>query len=273
MRPLRLRSRPRGFTLLEVLVAVSILGLGLTVILSSQVGLFSSSQRAQNLSLATHLARCRMNEEEVELLKTGYPLADETRDEGPCCEEESDTHFRCTVKVERIELPQPAGMGGDDGGIDLMGEPGIGALGADGGALSPVGPSSMGPLGALANLQNSGGAALGGGNDLSSLSGYLGEASAGGGVQGLASLAMGLVYPSLKLMLEASIRKVTVTVEWKEGRHERDLQVTQYVTNPMQGVDPNAEKGLEALEQAAGALGGSTPGTGAGTPGTTPEGE
>ena len=36
-------SRSRGFTLLEVLVAVSILGLGLTVILSSQASLFATS--------------------------------------------------------------------------------------------------------------------------------------------------------------------------------------------------------------------------------------
>jgi hypothetical protein len=50
-------------------------------------------------------------------------------------------------------------------------------------------------------------------------------------------------------MLEASIRKVTVTVTWKEGNNERDLVVTQFVANPMQGgLDPNAAKGLEALD-------------------------
>ena len=105
------RQRRAGFTLLEVLVAVSILGLGLTVILSSQVGLFSSSQRAENLSLATHLARCRMNETEVELLKEGYPVIDETKDEGSCCEDESESRFRCSWLIQRIELPQPAGEG------------------------------------------------------------------------------------------------------------------------------------------------------------------
>ena len=51
----------RGFTLLEVLVAVSILGLGLTVILSSQASLFATANRSEKISVATSLARCRMN--------------------------------------------------------------------------------------------------------------------------------------------------------------------------------------------------------------------
>ena len=42
----------RAFTLLEVMVAVAILGLGLTVILTAQTGLFSSSKRAAQLSEA-----------------------------------------------------------------------------------------------------------------------------------------------------------------------------------------------------------------------------
>ena len=105
----------RGFTLLEVLVAIAILGLGLTVILSSQVGLFSSAQRAETLSVATNLARCKMSEEEVELLTKGYPLV-ESHDEGECCEDEDSRGFRCEWKVERVELPQPQELSGGDGG-------------------------------------------------------------------------------------------------------------------------------------------------------------
>ena len=63
-------SSARGFTLLEVLVAVAILGLGLTMILSSQVGLFSSASRGEHLTVATNLARCKMAELEVDLLAT-----------------------------------------------------------------------------------------------------------------------------------------------------------------------------------------------------------
>jgi general secretion pathway protein I len=57
----------------------------------------------------------------------------------------------------------------------------------------------------------------------------------GGGVAALAQLAMSIVYPTLRPMLEASIRKVTVKVTWKEGVQKRDVSVIQYVTRPMRG--------------------------------------
>lgn len=271
----RRRHQRAGFTLLEVLVAVSILGLGLTVILSSQVGLFSSSQRAENLSLATHLARCRMNETEVELLRDGYPIIEETKDEGPCCEEESESRFRCSRLIQRIELPQPAGGDADGGappGAALGGDAGGGGLNLTstplgGGGLDAL--AGLGPLGALASIPQSGGQALSGAD---SLGGFMGEAAAGG-TEGLVSMLMGMVYPDLKRMLEASIRKVTITVEWKEGRNERELKVTQFVANPMQGgVDPNAAEGLEALDNAANLFGGSGTQSGSGTTGASPEG-
>ena len=110
----------RGFTLLEVLVAVSILGLGLTVILSSQASLLATSNKAEKLSLAVSLLRCRMSETELELTKTGYPLADESH-EGDCCMEgESDNGFSCSWKVERVKLPETS-LGGelDGGGADV----------------------------------------------------------------------------------------------------------------------------------------------------------
>ncbi|MCA9598572.1 MAG: prepilin-type N-terminal cleavage/methylation domain-containing protein [Myxococcales bacterium] len=217
----------RGFTLLEVLVAIAILGLGLTVILSSQVGLFSSAQRAETLSVATNLARCKMSEEEVELLTKGYPLV-ESHDEGECCEDEDSRGFRCEWKVERVELPQPQELSGGDGG-----------LGDQGG---------LGALGALATVQQTNGAALGTDGGIGGLASLLSGAAAGGGTQGMAPLVMSLVYPDLKPMLEASIRKVTVKVLWKEGSKERSFDLVQYVTNPQQGgLDPNAAKGLDQL--------------------------
>jgi general secretion pathway protein I len=218
----------RGFTLLEVLVAIAILGLGLTVILSSQVGLFSSSQRAGNLSVAVGLARCRMLETELELAQNGYPLIDQD-DDGSCCEDEDEGSYRCSWKIERVELPQPTDLAtmageGDQGGL--------------------------GPLGALADIQQSKGASLGETPSLGSLAGVMSEASAGG-TQAMAPLVMGLVYPDLKPMLEASIRKLTVVIKWQEGKNERELAVTQFVTNPMQGgFDPNTANLMNAFGNA-----------------------
>lgn len=229
--------RRRGFTLLEVLVAVSILGLGLTVILSSQMGLFTSAQRAENLTLAVNLARCRMSETEMELLKNGYPLIDQS-DEGNCCEEEERGNFSCSWKIERVELPEGSALNSVDGGAELSLD-GLGDLGAVGG--------EQGPAGAL----------LGDGG-LGSLSG------SGAGMPSMGDIApmvMSMVYPNLKSMLEASIRKVTVTVLWREGVNQREYSITQYVTNPQQGgIDEQAGGLGEAMEQ----LEGLTPPAGAG---------
>lgn len=216
----RARPEQRGFTLLEVLVAIAILGLGLTVILSSQVGLFSGASRGQHLSMATNLLRCKMSEVEVECLRDGYPLTDQS-DEGDCCEEDTSgagAGYSCSWKVERVELPTPPELSMSDGGAPT---------------------DSLGALGQLAEIEQTQGASLGDKPDIGSIAETLGGASS---AAGLAPLVMGFVYPGLKPMLEASIRKVTVKITWKEGSNERDLSVVQYLTDPRQGeIDPNAD--------------------------------
>jgi general secretion pathway protein I len=70
----------------------------------------------------------------------------------------------------------------------------------------------------------------------SSLMGQMPGAGPGGaGAEGLLGMVMSFLYPSIKPMYEASIRRVTVTVRWKEGPNERELPLTQFVTNPQRG--------------------------------------
>jgi general secretion pathway protein I len=212
------RKNKTAFSLLEVLVAIAILGLGLTVILSSQAGLFSSASRGEHLTVAGNLLRCKMSEIEFECAQEGFNLTDEN-DEGPCCDDESEG-YSCSWKVERVELPPlPESSATEgDGGVDD--------------------PASLGPLDTLANLQATQGASLGDSPGLGSLAEQL-TPSSGGGIEGI---VMGFVYPSLKPMLEASIRRVTVTVKWKEGTRERELEATQFLTRPQEGELGTAEQ-------------------------------
>ena len=254
----------RGFTLLEVLIAIAILGIGLSVVLSSQVGLFSSAQHASNLSVATGLVRCRMNELEFELLRDGYPLLD-TDDQGPCCNDEYQEGFRCAWRIERVELPEAGNLDqmmntvdGDEPSPDGEGlDNALSALGAPGlDSITPTGDEAASPMDALSSLAaltKNPEAALGASPDLGSLAGMM---SGMGQAGGLASMAMGLVYPDLKPMLEASIRRVTVVVQWREGVRDRDLTVEQFLAFPQKGgFDPLAADGLdEALDTAAGAI-------------------
>lgn len=213
---LRAHAR-RAFTLLEVMVAVAILGLGLVTLLTAQTGLFASSKRAATLSEAVGLARCKMSEVEEHLLREGFQLTAEEED-GPCCEDD-DSALQCKWSIAPVMLPEfsmsgaDAGTGSDEstGGLTLD------SLGEAKDDLAKGDPSAA--MGGLSEM-------MGGG---------MGSGGPSMGAGALAPLAMGMVYPQLKAMLEASIRKVTVRVVWMEGSTERDFTVTQYITNPQAG--------------------------------------
>jgi hypothetical protein len=75
-------------------------------------------------------------------------------------------------------------------------------------------------------------------------------------------------------MLEASIRRVTVKIMWKDGSRERELEVTQFLTRPQEGELASADQlGLDGgVPPGLGTiLGGQTPAP-AGTTPTRPLG-
>lgn len=237
----------RGFTLLEVMVAMAILAMGMTMLLSSQAGLFASAKRVQDETYAASLMRCKMSEVEQDLLEDGFPLIEQS-DSGPCCED-FDGDFTCEWTIQTVQLPEPApfteseefGEDGEDIGSEAL-SPGF----------SPLG----GPLSDAQAISPMSGDALSGVEGMGDLAGTLGESASGGGMIGM---ALSLVYPTLKPMLEASIRKVKVAVVWREGAKERRFEVIQYVSNPLEGgLNPNADEGLEELAEqlGGGVLGG-----------------
>ena len=218
------RIAGRGFSLLEVMVAIAILGLVLTVILSAQGGLAASNRSASNMGQAVSLGRCKMTEIEEKLLKLGYPELDAIDPGMPCCEDEKSDIYTCDTRVEKIEMPNfQSGNSLGDGGA-LVG-PGAAAAGGTAGIPGLVNPA--GSSGGLSLDVDAGLAGIG-----SSLQSQIGG---GAGTQGLLSMVMGILYPAIKPMYEASIRRISVTVKWKEGSNERELPIVQYVTNPQRG--------------------------------------
>ena len=207
----------RGFSLLEVMVAIAILGLVLTVILSAQGGLAASNRSASNMGQAVTMGRCKMTELEEKLLKFGYPEIDAIDNGIPCCNEEKSETFTCNARVEKVEMPsfQSGNSLGDGGALITPG---------GGSANTPLqNPLTSGALNLDGGLQGVG----------SSLTQQFG--GTGAGAEGMLSMVMGIIYPSIKPMFEASIRRLTVTVKWKEGVNERELPLIQYVTNPQRG--------------------------------------
>jgi len=217
-----MRAGRRGFTLLEVMVAVAILGLALTAILAAQAGALSSASHARHLSVATGLVRCKMTELEEHVVKEGFQELDET-DEGVCCEGDETPNVRCSWRVEKPEFPEPK----------------YGELNLD----TDIGGGEAGPLGMLA------GAAQGANpfgqeasvtdiaQTLAGGTGATGE-SAGGMADGILGMGMQMIYPDLKSIFEASTRRIVVKVHWKEGVREHELEIAQWFTIPQKGLPP-----------------------------------
>jgi general secretion pathway protein I len=221
-----MRAR-RGFSLLEVLVAVALFGAIVTIIVSAEVGLVGSNKTAANMSQAIELGRCRMTELEEKQLKLGFPEIEEKDTSTICCDDKEVTGFSCEWQVERVVLPQQTQLGGD-AGLNALGG-GLG-LGLDAGlaGLATGLPSSPGAL--LSNPL--GGAQLDLDAGLQNIGQSLQQSFGGAGAAGLLSMVFSLVYPSLKPVLEAAIRRITVVVRWREGATPRDFTLVQYVTNP-----------------------------------------
>ena len=92
----------RGFTLLEVIVALSILAISLTVLLASQATSLSNAGRSRDLSIATLLARSKMVDVEQQLFHEGF-VENEQSDKGTF-KKEGYPDIRWTTRVSAVEL-------------------------------------------------------------------------------------------------------------------------------------------------------------------------
>lgn len=198
----------RGFTLLEVMIAVAILGLSLTAIFSSEVGAANVAARARRQNVAATLARCKMGEIEQVIAIEGLPAL-EKKDTDACCEHAPVEGFECDWLIERIILPELGAAGGEEGDEDVEV------------TLSQRANEKLDEVQAAETTQQV-------------LAGESGN---------LAMLALELGFPILKPFLEEQVRRATVTVRWKEGSKERGFDVIQYLVSEQPApVDETAEE-------------------------------
>jgi len=93
---MRVRAKKQGFTLLEVLVAMAILGVGLIVIIELFSGGLRLGRTAEEYTRAVGYARMKL--EEISLAKT----LEEGIEEG-----EFDREYRWQVEVKKVDLLPP----------------------------------------------------------------------------------------------------------------------------------------------------------------------
>jgi general secretion pathway protein I len=274
----------RGFTLLEVMMAVAILGLCLTAILSAQAGAFANATFARNISIATTLQRCKMTELEEYLKRNGFQELDEA-DSGPCCDEQDSPGMRCSWRIEKPVFPE-AKLGELDlnAGLDLSTQnsplgglpgmpggagaaPGAGGLpggaGAAAGLLGLLGGGMPAAPGAEGATDADAGAAAGSDR----LAETLGAAGSSEAVSGILPMLMGMVYPGMKSMYEASTRRVTVTVTFAHLGKDYPMELVQWVTAPRTVNDALNPAEQENVNPTGGGIGNPTGGMGPGNSG------
>jgi len=207
----------KGFTLLEVMIAVAILGLALTAIFSSEVGASNIAQRAKRQNVATTLARCKMGEIEELVSIEGLPLV-EKEDEDNCCEHAPVEGYECSWIIERVILPEI--------GLDEEGEPGDEDDAEDSGIAESRERLNESYETVVAE----------GGTPQEVVAGEAGN---------LAMLAFEIGYPILKPFFEEQVRRATVSVRWQEGDDERGFDVVQFLVSdqPARAEDASADQG------------------------------
>ncbi len=200
----------RGFTLLEVMIAVAILGLSLTAIFSSEVGAANIAARARRQNVAVTLARCKMGEIEQIIAIEGLP-AIEKKDSDSCCEHAPVEGFECEWIVERIILPELGAQGEEDD-----------------------------------SSQDAANRELNAAYDEVNSQGDTAQQLIAGDGGNLAGLALQLGFPILKPFLEEQVRRATVSIRWKEGPREIGFDLIQYLVSDQPAAeDPTATEGSQ----------------------------
>jgi len=237
--------RRPGFTLLEVVVAMAILGVALLAIFDLNAGAVASHAYVKRITVATQLARAKMTDLEQDLYDKGFELDDVERSGDFAAEGWSAFTWKARILAPRTTGVSPdrllealfgippgeggglaalfASLGGADAGAALAGLASS-ALPAGPtnsplppGATGPSGLSALGPFGALAETQ----------------------------------------ITQLVDQIQRGVREVHLTVSWKEGPRIESIDVVTHLVSLQQGSDRNGTPGAVAATApgAAGAAG------------------
>ncbi|NUN16008.1 MAG: prepilin-type N-terminal cleavage/methylation domain-containing protein [Myxococcales bacterium] len=225
------RRSDRGFTLLEMMVALAIAAIALAAISSAHSSSVVNSSKVYRMTTAALLMRGIVLDIEEEYQIDGFPENDQ---EGEDCDvpRPFDRDFTCEYSIEGMEFEEgqleslaSAALGSLTGGQDpssLLGGAG-GGDGGRGGAGGGLGGGLAGMidpslLPAFAMLMGPNGDQI--------------MAMCGINLQGLLTSVLGITqfFPQIVQKAAEQTRKLTVTLRWKEGRRaNRELRIQTYI--------------------------------------------
>ncbi|MFO0723246.1 MAG: prepilin-type N-terminal cleavage/methylation domain-containing protein [Myxococcota bacterium] len=199
----------RGFSLLEVMVALSILALALVAISGGNAIAFESSNYARYVTVATLLARGKMLDVEEKLRKDGFGDTDKEYDGDFETEGYPTVKWNAVCRPVEVDVNQLLGglFGSEAVGTDKLPEQIKDFMGALNGSGDKKAVDSIA------------------GSDLSKVLG-------GGGLE--------MILKQVGDTLSKSIREITLEVTWKDGQYKETLRFVEYVTTSGRLAVPNA---------------------------------
>lgn len=226
----------RGFTLLEALVALGILGVSVLAIFDISSQAVYSHVYAKKLTVATLLARSKMTDLEQKMYDEPLP-ADDEEDAGDFSAE-GWPGYKWRAK---IIAPKTNGLSPEQLFGALFNMP----MGGD----SKDGPGSI--LGSLFGPK--GGAAAA--NPAAAAAAQGGPAGALGALGPMAGM-MQQQFTQMVDQLQKSVREVHLTVSWKEGKITESIDLVTHIVSLGPGSDRNGGAAAAAGQAGAGQNGG-----------------
>lgn len=247
------RRTDRGFTLLEVMVGLALLGLALVVLMKSAAGSIFNAEQAHMTGVVTDLARAKMYDIEEILLKDGFTDTSQSQESEECFTDEGWPNVCYSYKVEEPKLPS----------FDELTQMAQGKAKSD--AAEALGSAGSAGSAMLAQLGSGDLGSAAGGFENSMLGGMLGMFGASSGIDGAAGASMiQSQYSMFQEVLKVSVRKVTLSMTWTVIGSKRDMKVVAFFTDPTAMRKTMLGQASGALEASGGSGGGSGSGKGSG---------
>ncbi|MEM1026070.1 MAG: prepilin-type N-terminal cleavage/methylation domain-containing protein [Myxococcota bacterium] len=207
----------RGFTLLEVMIALSILALSLTVVAGINANSFQSSNYARGLTVATLLARSKMLDVELKLQEDGFAQGDSEEDGDFSDEGHPSVDWTVYVRPIDVDVTQLVRQffgGGEELDLDTLPD----QMQAFMGAKEGLDPSRLASEG--------------------------GSAPADEIKQLLGGQGLELVLQQVSETLKNSIREIVLDVSWGPEKARETVRFVQYVTTTGRIAPPTGRSGL-----------------------------
>ena len=239
----RRHARQRGFTLLEVMLGLSLLAFGLVVLMRSTANNITTAEQSRMMGVVTDLARGKMYDIEETLLKDGFQATDQHLDDQSFADE-GWPDIRYSYKVELVEMPSFQDLQAMAQGRAQQGSGSAGSGSGSGLTGSGSGGFMDSALGGAFSM-------MAGNQDVTS-------------AQGASFLQT--IFQQFQEILKVSIRKITLTLNYKVmGRDQDPFLVVYYMTDAAAMDQVLMGMGSQDLPDDSGSGSGSGSGRGSGS--------